>query len=336
MTKCAASNTAAPDTRRIDSLTEHHRHALLRGIENVCNTNDARMTFAQILDGVPTIPLLDGGCPMIWLPESHPSWTQHRQLCPGALDRLDHFREQFNAGSIHWTPRLCLHTRAQRLGRDLEITLLDENFHKEDGMNAFIPPESDTEFWGSLPKGPPPTWLYLQWYQNFEQYPQGYNDVVGYWAENYIIGGVLLFDRREESSTQDFEMGGLVDPDGVFLHAERIRSTYRICKLLEIQKKAYLDFLQASGDEAPDICPLPLMSDKRSFDRVDPEDPILETGIYRDDWERLPVPYEEPDERLRDVMTMDDYPRYLDWFQAQKRAAKRRDRIEREQSGRPD
>ncbi|KAJ6789629.1 hypothetical protein PWT90_08484 [Aphanocladium album] len=317
---------AAVATRRIDSLTEQHRDVLLHAIENVCNTTDARMTFAQILDGVPTIPLLDGGNPlMLPLPESHPSWTQHQQLCPGVLERLDRFRKSFQAGTIHLDSKAILAYQSAAPGSRLfntrlielvsrsihqiavEITLLNENFHKEDGMTSFTPPESDTAFWCSSPAGPPPTWFYLRWYKDFEKYPQGSGDMVGYWAENYIIGGVLLFDRRGEHSDQVFEMGGNVD------------------------KKEYLDFLQANADASLGICPLPLTSDNTSFDRVDPEEPILETGIYRDHWERLPLADDEPDERLRDVMTMDDYPRYLDWFDAQKRAAKRRDRIKCEQ-----
>lgn len=45
-----------------------------------------------------------------------------------------------------------------------------------------------------------PTWLHMVAYMDHQQYPNGVADVIGYWAENYIIGGVLLFDRREPGS----------------------------------------------------------------------------------------------------------------------------------------
>ena len=37
-------------------------------------------------------------------------------------------------------------------------------------------------------------------YQHFERYPFGLLNVVGYWAEAEIFGGVLLFEHEEGSS----------------------------------------------------------------------------------------------------------------------------------------
>ena len=34
-------------------------------------------------------------------------------------------------------------------------------------------------------------------YEAVEQYPNGVADVVGYWAESRIFGGVVVFDRGE-------------------------------------------------------------------------------------------------------------------------------------------
>lgn len=34
-------------------------------------------------------------------------------------------------------------------------------------------------------------------YHDLEQYPKGVADVVGYWAEYHLFGGVVLFDRGE-------------------------------------------------------------------------------------------------------------------------------------------
>ena len=37
-------------------------------------------------------------------------------------------------------------------------------------------------------------------HKHFENYPFGLLNVVGYWAEAEIFGGVLLFEREEEGS----------------------------------------------------------------------------------------------------------------------------------------
>jgi hypothetical protein len=37
-------------------------------------------------------------------------------------------------------------------------------------------------------------------YHNLQQYPKGVADVVGYWAEYHLFGGVVLFDRGESGT----------------------------------------------------------------------------------------------------------------------------------------
>lgn len=49
----------------------------------------------------------------------------------------------------------------------------------------------------------PTTPFYVDLYVEFDRYPNGLADVVGYWAEHHIFGGVVLFDRgrdEEEAS----------------------------------------------------------------------------------------------------------------------------------------
>lgn len=96
----------------------------------------------------------------------------------------------------------------------IEIALLDENFHKNDGWLSWVPPKTDDLFWTREVEGPPPTWFRISWYRHYKQYPCGANDVIGYWAENYIIGGVLLFDRRDPESPPPNDLAGNVDVSG--------------------------------------------------------------------------------------------------------------------------
>lgn len=44
---------------------------------------------------------------------------------------------------------------------------------------------------------PAPAAFYHMSYCHAEQYPRGFADVVGYWAESKIFGGVVVFDRGE-------------------------------------------------------------------------------------------------------------------------------------------
>lgn len=50
------------------------------------------------------------------------------------------------------------------------------------------------------PVKPKPAELFHSSYQNWEQYPHGLADIVGYWAEYRLFGGVVLFDRGESGS----------------------------------------------------------------------------------------------------------------------------------------
>jgi hypothetical protein len=43
------------------------------------------------------------------------------------------------------------------------------------------------------------TMLYTRW----ESYPMGLTDVVGYWAETYLFGGVVVFDRGNREGARN-------------------------------------------------------------------------------------------------------------------------------------
>jgi hypothetical protein len=85
------------------------------------------------------------------------------------------------------------------------------------------------------PDGPPATLFYHAWYRDPIQYPEGVADMAGYWAENRVLGGVVLFDREEAR-----KIGA--GPDAVYIHPDRDKVTYRICLLTDAQKKALVNF----------------------------------------------------------------------------------------------
>lgn len=157
--------------------------------------------------------------------------------------------------------------------------------------------------------------------------------MIGYWAEARILGGVVLFDRRtpddKPASSLDLDDEELsyllppkLDPDAIYFHSDREHVTYRIYQLLPEQKQALVDFLTA--DPRPLTCPLPILGDDNNLPRVDPEEPLKATGIYRDIWERKDRPFERSDARLRDVWDTNDFPTRDDKGAAANRAMEMR------------
>ena len=53
--------------------------------------------------------------------------------------------------------------------------------------------------------------------------------------------------------------------------------------------------------------------------RIDPEEPIKETGIYRDKWERLPLSEDSPDMRMKDVIDTFNYVSEDEYYAARLR-----------------
>lgn len=193
---------------------------------------------------------------------------------------------------------------------------LDTSVHKDDGVTEWAPPKSDEFYWKHWPNGPLPSLFHHRFYKDYDQYPRGVADMVGYWAEGRIFGGVVLFDRRDPSADP------AADPHAIYFHPDREALTYRIYQLLPEQRAALLDFLLA--DEPSSTNPLPILGDKNNRIRVDPEEPIEETGIYRDLWESRYVPVTRADYRLRDVIAVGrDFISMEDWGASHHRARMR-------------
>lgn len=199
-------------------------------------------------------------------------------------------------------------------------------------VHTWTPPQDSHDgslWWRFNRDGPPATLFRHTWYRDHTQYPHGAADVAGYWAENRVLGGVVLFDRKAEA--REGSSGGT---DAVYLHPERDEVTYRICLLTDTQKKALLDFFlgtpsTGSSGVAKDreTCPLPIIPDETNVQRVDPEEPIRYTGVYRDQWERkMPPPLWMGDGRSSCVYDPLDFPTKMDHDDARSRFRSRGDR----------
>lgn len=191
-------------------------------------------------------------------------------------------------------------------------------------VHTWTPPKDDydgTLWWRFNRDGPPATLFGHRWYRNHAQYPHGAADMAGYWAENRVLGGVVLFKRKAEAR-EDSSTGS----DAVYLHPDRNEVTYRICLLTDTQKKTLLDFLLDKPGTGS-TCPLPIIPDETNRQRVDPEEPIRYTNVYRDQWERkMPPPYWMGDGRGSCVYNPLDFPTKMDQDEARSRFRSRGDR----------
>lgn len=80
---------------------------------------------------------------------------------------------------------------------------LDLGNHKD--LVTFTAPVDDKVFYSLYPDGKLPTLFIHKQYRDLQQYPNGAADIVGYWAEAQIFGGVVLFDRRKPSDREPHE-----------------------------------------------------------------------------------------------------------------------------------
>lgn len=103
--------------------------------------------------------------------------------------------------------------------------------------------------------------------------------------------------------------------------------TYRIYRLLDSQKLELLRFLLSEEATPSGSSPLPILGNQSNRRRVDPEEPVESTGVYRDLWERKPLGEDELDRRLKDVIDTIDFPTHQDLRQAQERAIIRREQL---------
>lgn len=207
-------------------LDEAHQATFNTAVMNILSTKIAESTFAQIIDGFPLKDVAFGKT-------GHRNTIydpifKHTALCRGSMDKASQFRasvtpkememevevsistfsdrqlgwaftENRDAQALHRFQSVPADSRASHLPlielsaravHRIAVLLfqLDDTYHKNES-HVGERPESDT-------RPPPfPTPFTLSSYRFQEQYPDGVADLAGYWAEDEIFGGVVLFER---------------------------------------------------------------------------------------------------------------------------------------------
>lgn len=304
-------------------LDATHQSVFKRAVQNVLSTTIAETTFAQIIDGLPLRSVALGTSGL----DFHGAIYDHEHLYPGAFEKAISFRSGLDYLSIELQVTVLQRYQDTPVGsRASQLPLIElvavtihrlatllyksgsylkERDLQEDQLCCSARDETH----------PYPTPFVLHEYGDVAQYKEeGVAEMPGYWAEDQIFGGVVLFHRGESG----FEVSQYCPPpapivpvgktfptkrihcdqqcNSVWLHPFREELTYRICELTSDQISDLLTFFaseQQPGDSASS--PLPVMVDKKNLRRVEYEVAIPEYNIYRDRWERV-IRYEDYEE----------------------------------------
>jgi hypothetical protein len=194
-----------------------------------------------------------------------------------------------------------------KLGTRIHDNHTNDPDYTVDGATSWDdePPEESSGY----PLYPTPPWKTLfthPYYGAEDQYPEGRADVVGYWAEDQIFGGVVLFDRSQTWQVRDGEGPGSPEPN-FYMHSARAEVTFRLWQVTDEEQEALATFLLAPTSAPTANGPLPILPTRSHRVRIDPARAIVDDMVYRDVWERPAPRYRmiSDDRRPRNPV---DYP----------------------------
>ncbi|KAF2239893.1 hypothetical protein EV356DRAFT_571979 [Viridothelium virens] len=276
----------------ITELAVEHTRALERAVWNIFSTELAVETYAQIVDGRPISHVYDDYC------TSRRTDINGSEPSLEAKQVVEAFQAKSNPRLLQIDSKLAQAFQSTSIGerefnvRLLEIlavlcheiaTILSIN---AEGELRQLPEES--------PFLPQPTELYHLFYTSSERYPQGVADIVGYWAEYRLFGGVVLFDRGE--------LG--VEARDVFIHPV---GHYKIYQLSDAQIQRWAVSVLSENLQPKEIHDGLRFRSEKYARRIDPYD-ALSLNIYRDKY-AAKIPEQRP---RRCVMRLEDDPEMMD------------------------
>ncbi|KAI1964912.1 hypothetical protein LOZ58_001603 [Ophidiomyces ophidiicola] len=125
------------------------------------------------------------------------------------------------------------------------------------------------------PAAPPPVHLFHPYYQDWEQYPHKMADMVGYWVEYRLFGGVVLFERGETGRACN----------DVFIHPVGHCNIFQVS---DAQVHRYIDCLLSNQRATKDMTSMAetlRFKAEKYARRIDPYE-AMSLQIYRNRYER--------------------------------------------------
>ncbi|TVY33026.1 hypothetical protein LOCC1_G008402 [Lachnellula occidentalis] len=272
----------------MDTLHATHLSAFKRTLGGILSTMLAERTFAQIIDGLPTRD--DGG----YFPTYSKEIRDNAISSPEAMEAARGVGEYFSTNTILVDAKLAQAYQDARSGSDefylrllemLAIACHDiaARVYVDTQPGLRREGQSLEERLAALEGRP--TDLMHEDYCDSQQYPNGVADVVGYWAEYHLFGGVC---KR------------------AFLHPV---GGFRIFHLSNSQIEQFIAYVQRFAEASEDTHiqpPFPFSAEKYTY-RVDPFD-AMALNIYRDRYERVI----QRDRPARCVQRLADFPELQD------------------------
>ncbi|KAK6815701.1 hypothetical protein PG987_016467 [Apiospora arundinis] len=215
-----------------------HRSTLNNALSRIIATEVALETYAQIIDGLPPR-------------------TSHVNLCAGAGETARSMRDTFDLTMLSFDSEVLqsyqdsipaspsFKTRLLELVAVALHQVAVHLFQKGDRIHdQHHSPEGDDSIssvtsWEPSPKPyfryeVRPTLFAHPAFVTHEHYPNGIADMVGYWAEDRILGGVLLLDRNNNGSAHGMEL------PNVYFQSSRPARTHFIYQLTNDQQNSLL------------------------------------------------------------------------------------------------
>ncbi|KAG8159655.1 hypothetical protein KVR01_010292 [Diaporthe batatas] len=273
----------------LEHLDAEHLQPFRQALSNILSTPTAESTYAQILDGMPL---------SLTYRKNHWYWknfpvSTHNDLCAGALEKAIAARSNFGFALLRFESKASSTIRGSIVVSPLKIAVhdiagllwsLDDGFHKHADLEAWLTSRLESEPQDKFERVnlPPHTWFWHGEYTNSDEYPNGVADIVGYWAETQIFGGVVVFDRGESDE----------ECNGVYLHNAQINvHGYTIAPPTADQFTNLVDFL-LSPDPDGTQAPLPIAITLANRWRWEPYEAMATYHIFRDRYERRLPPRE--------------------------------------------
>ncbi|KAK7431843.1 hypothetical protein QQZ08_001461 [Neonectria magnoliae] len=307
----------------ISVLESHHRKVFSQALMNILSSDVAEFTYAQILDGLPTVESMQES--YVWM-EGHPVYElDHSKLCDDFLEKAKEFRAQFDPLQLTFKKSLLdafQHTipgtKAFNL-RLIEMVVvachqigaylydLDGGIHKhqlhQDWRDELYPQLGN----GMHPDGyflPHAAFFHIS-YQYPDQYPHGNADVAGYWAEGKIFGGVVVFDRGETDK----------ECKEVWIHGASVDGPRTLYPPTAEQFNSLVAFLLADTDSRGKTpLPLPIHGTAQNRPRWRAYEAFVDNHIFRDRYERK-MPAQRPEPTPPHRITGVDWPELEDdWY----------------------
>ncbi|PGG96767.1 hypothetical protein AJ79_09450 [Helicocarpus griseus UAMH5409] len=266
----------------LENLSAEHYTAVQLSMSKMLSTPLAGETFAQIVDGLPTRDVY-----LDYYNSYRPDFEENLVPSQSAMDAVESYRKKFDIGCLQVDTNVAqAYQNASRGSKEFNLRLMEilailchevavSLYNTYDG--GLRKPDS-AEVYRQMPK--PILTLKIPLPPDWQQYPHEKADIVIYWAEYRLFGGVVLFDRGETGLAVENYMS--------FLFLDQPQDSFTLSETSKCMR----------------------FKAEKSAPRIDPWDAMAYLHIYRDRYERK-VPDQKP---WRCVVRVEDEDEYRQAF----------------------